>query len=406
MYLDTDTLYFKHNGKIQFTVTDDDNAKIKPGHINAIVGIGNSSKSDGNTIGKFGVGFKAVFQYTDSPKVYSDRFKFQIVNYIVPELISSDCQYRNPGETLFEIPFKNPSSCYREILDKLNHLKHPILFLNNIKKVVWEDITQFNHSKEYRVSIRESFTTKDILCRKIQEECPGKINDIWLFTRSVKVPGGKLYPISVGYFLTKKEDKAIIDTDIRPEVYCFFSTAESFDCCFISHAPFLLVDNRQQVKEHEAVNRVFRDAICMLAAEALVLIRDIGEKQGELLITENLLKIVPLRNPEESFTKFIGNEHLFAPMKAVLLRHRLLLSRSNTYISPSKARLAQPISLVEVLAADQLSELVPDVQGIDFLKNAPTSRDSDAFQYLTEELEVVRFTSEDFALIPCHARKS
>ena len=397
MYLDTDTLYFKHNGKIQFTVTDDDNAKIKPGHINAIVGIGNSSKSDGNTIGKFGVGFKAVFQYTDSPKVYSDRFKFQIVNYIVPELISTDCQYRNPGETLFEIPFKNPSSCYREILDKLNHLKHPILFLNNIKKVVWEDITQFNHSKEYRVSVRESFTTKDILCRKIQEECPGKINDIWLFTRSVKVPGGKQYPISVGYFLTKKEDKAIIDTDVRPEVYCFFSTAESFDCCFISHAPFLLVDNRQQVKEHEAVNRVFRDAICMLAAEALVLIRDIGEKQGELLITENLLKIVPLRNPEESFTKFIGNEHLFAPMKAVLLRHRLLLSRSNTYISPSKARLAQPISLVEVLAADQLSELVPDVQGIDFLKNAPTSRDSDAFQYLTEELEVVRFTSEDFA---------
>lgn len=397
IYLDTDTLYFKHNGKIQFTVTDDDDATIKPGHINAIVGIGNSSKSDGNTIGKFGVGFKAVFQYTDSPRVYSDNFKFQIEHYIVPDLISSDCPYRNPGETLFEIPFRDPASCYKEILDKLNHLKHPILFLNNIKKVEWEDLTKFNHNKEYRVSVRESSKTRDITCQKIQEECPGKINDIWLFTRSVKVPGGKQYPVSVGYFLAYSDGKEILDTDIRPGVYCFFSTAESFDSCFISHAPFLLVDNRQQVKELEAVNRVFRDEICKLAAEALILLRDIGEKHDNQLINENLLRIVPLRNPGEDLGKFISNAHLFAPMKGVLMRNKLLLSRSNSYITPTKARLAQPVSLVEVLAADQLSELVPEVQDIDFLQNAPTSRDSDAFRYLTEELGVERFTSEDFA---------
>lgn len=397
IYLDTDTLYFKHNGKIQFTVTDDNNPSIRPGHINAIVGIGNSSKGGGNTIGKFGVGFKAVFQYTDNPKVYSDRFKFQIVNYIVPELISTDCKYRNPGETLFEIPFKDPSNCYREILEKLNHLRHPILFLNNIKRVVWEDVTKFNHSKEYRINVRESFNDKDVLCEKIQEECPGKINDIWLFTRKVKVPGGKQYPISVGYFLTYKDGKTLLDTDIRPEVFCFFSTAESFGSCFISHAPFLLVDNRQQVKVHEEINRVFRDAICQLAADALVLIRSIGEKHNERLLTENILRIIPLRNPNERFDKFIGNEHLFLPMKSILLKNKLLLSRSNIYINPSKARLAQPVSLVEVLSADQLSELVPTVPGIDFLQNAPTSRDSDAFKYLTEELGILRFTSEDFA---------
>ena len=397
IYLDTDRLFFKHNGNIQFTVTDDDDATIIPGHVNALTSIGNSSKGNGNTIGKFGVGFKAVFQYTNNPRVYSDRFKFQIVNYIVPELISSDCPYRESGETLFEIPFINPSGCYKEILAKLNHLKHPILFLNNIQKVKWEDLTQFNHDREYKVSKRESRTTQGVLCERIQEECPEKVNDIWMFTRKVKVPGGKQYPVSVGYFLTYKDGAVLLDTDIRPEVYCFFSTAESFGSCFISQAPFLLVDNRQQVKEHEIINRFFRDAICKLAAEALVLLRDIGEKQGDLIVNENILKIVPLQDPEEQFSKFIGNEHLFMPMKTVLMNNRLLLSRSNTYIGPSKARLAQPVSLMEVLTADQLAELAPNDPGIDFLKNAPTSRDSDAFRYLTDELGIDLFRSEDFA---------
>ena len=397
IYLDTDTLYFKHNGNVQFTITDDDNATIRPGHINAIVGIGNSSKGDGNTIGKFGVGFKAVFQYSDSPIVYSDKFKFRINNVIVPEIISSDCKYRNPGETLFEIPFKSPSRSYREILDKLNHLKHPILFLNSIRKVEWEDLTKFNHCKEYKVSVRESFKVRDILCELIQEECPEKDSDIWMFTRQVKVSKGKQYPVSAGYFLTYKDGSATLDTGIRPDVYCFFSTAESFGSCFISHAPFLLVDNRQQVKEHEEVNQLFVDAICDLAAEAINILREIGEKRGELLINENLFKIVPLRNPDDYFGKLICNERLFLPMKRVLMTNRLLLSRSNTYISVEKARLAQPISLVEVLTPDQLDELIPEDQGIDFIKNAPTSRDSEAFEYLTDELGVLIFKSEDLA---------
>ena len=397
IYLDTDTLYFKHNGKVQFTITDDDNASITPGHINAIVGIGNSSKGDGNTIGKFGVGFKAVFQYSDSPIVYSDRFKFRINNVIVPEIISSDCKYRNPGETLFQIPFKNPSRSYREILDKLNHLKHPILFLNSIRKVEWEDLTKFNHCKEYKVSVRESFQVRDILCELIQEGCPEKDSDIWMFTRQVKVSKGKQYPVSVGYFLTYKDGSVALDTGTRPEVYCFFSTAESFGSCFISHAPFLLVDNRQQVKEHEVVNQLFVDAICDLAAVAINILREIGEKREQSLINENLFKIVPLRNPDGYYGKLICNERLFLPMKAVLMKNRLLLSRSNTYISVKKARLAQPVSLVEVLTPDQLDELIPEDQGIDFIKNAPTSRDSEAFEYLTDELDIQIFKSEDFA---------
>lgn len=74
-------MYFKHNGKKHFDITDD-SAKI-PGDINAITGIGNSTKGDAqNKIGKFGVGFKAVFQYTDVPEIYDDIFKFKIEEHM------------------------------------------------------------------------------------------------------------------------------------------------------------------------------------------------------------------------------------------------------------------------------------------------------------------------------------
>ena len=40
------------------------------GDINAITSVGQSNKIDSAKIGKFGMGFKSVFQYTCSPLIY------------------------------------------------------------------------------------------------------------------------------------------------------------------------------------------------------------------------------------------------------------------------------------------------------------------------------------------------
>ena len=127
-------MYFKHNGKKHFDITDD-NAKI-PGDINAITGIGNSTKGEAqNKIGKFGVGFKAVFQYTDVPEIYDDIFKFKIEEHIVPKLLDEDHTERKDGETLFVFPFKNPEKAYEDIVKRVETLKSPILFLANLENI-------------------------------------------------------------------------------------------------------------------------------------------------------------------------------------------------------------------------------------------------------------------------------
>ena len=129
-------MIFKHNGKKHFDVTTEDAVPV--GDINSITGIGDSSKIETeNKIGKFGVGFKAVFQYTDAPEIYDDYFKFKIENYIVPTLLTYDHPEREEGETLFLFPFKNEDNAYNEIIKKLENLDNPILFLRNLQKIVW-----------------------------------------------------------------------------------------------------------------------------------------------------------------------------------------------------------------------------------------------------------------------------
>ena len=109
-------LQFKHNGKVRFTISDidktaEDKKNGRLGHINAITSIGNSSKVDEQKIGKFGIGFKAVFAYTDDPEIYDDNFCFRLKNYIVPERIIEDNFERKKGETLFFFPFNNKVIC-------------------------------------------------------------------------------------------------------------------------------------------------------------------------------------------------------------------------------------------------------------------------------------------------------
>lgn len=49
---------------------------------------------DAQTIGKFGMGFKSVFKYTCEPEIYTDEEAFRIKNYLLPEEIQTDWDYK------------------------------------------------------------------------------------------------------------------------------------------------------------------------------------------------------------------------------------------------------------------------------------------------------------------------
>ena len=132
------TVYFDLQ-RTQLTVEHDGTRAFTLANVEAITSIGQSTKRDDETqIGKFGIGFKAVFAYTNRPEVRSGQFSFAIEDLFVPEPVKA---LPTVGKTTFVFPFDRPIEkpievAYSEIERGLLDLSETtVLFLNKIKTI-------------------------------------------------------------------------------------------------------------------------------------------------------------------------------------------------------------------------------------------------------------------------------
>ena len=92
-------LLFEHDGR---SFDRDD--------IEAITNIGEGTgEADDDRIGRFGVGFKSVFNYTETPHIWSPDFSFKISEFVLPWEIEE-----NPSlgeKTRFKFHFDNLINC-------------------------------------------------------------------------------------------------------------------------------------------------------------------------------------------------------------------------------------------------------------------------------------------------------
>ena len=126
--LSQDRLELRHDGR-PFTESD----------VRGVCGVGQSDKAgDLTAIGKFGIGFKSVYAYTRTPRIYSGGEAFRIENFVRPYAVSPAAGPR--AETLFVFPFDHdgvPAEvATREIAAALGALQPRILlFLRNIERL-------------------------------------------------------------------------------------------------------------------------------------------------------------------------------------------------------------------------------------------------------------------------------
>lgn len=408
-------LIFKHNGSKHFDVTPIDSDSPLVGDINSITGFGFSSKVadldseqeiSTQKIGKFGVGFKSVFQYTDTPEIYDDTYCFKIENYIIPTLLEEDYPTRQKGETLFVFRFKeqNRVQAYEHIKKRLQNLKNPLLFLRNIKKITWsidasnEPKTQYTYEK-IRTE-KHLYHNGTIKLERIQLLEPQEKSCIFLFSKTVMVEDKGNFPIYVGFYYDEKKKKLI--TNVKRNIYCFFPTKISFNTCFIAHAPFLLTDNRQDLKPDTDINVSLVEELATLSADAVVLLRNYGKKQNHLLIDENITEICPQYECD-----YYGDDNNIyeAPFKEafkdILEEEPLLLSRNNKYLLPVQSY--QTVTgIFELLEQGQFERLrlqydyYNESKGVDFLQwklAMNLQKLDDECEYFEE---VQRYEIEDF----------
>lgn len=122
-----------------------DGCQFSEKDVRSICSIGLSNK-DLTQIGNFGIGFKAVYAYTDLPEIYSGDERFRIRNFKEPEGIDDMAprirRQVNKGRTVFRLPFKD--NLRQEDIEYLknrlcNLEKRALLFLRHLKKIQWRD---------------------------------------------------------------------------------------------------------------------------------------------------------------------------------------------------------------------------------------------------------------------------
>lgn len=292
-------LIFSHNGLKHFTISnpnteEEDTESGKLGDLNSITSVANSNKTKAS-IGKFGVGFKAVFQYTDTPYIYDPNVCFKIGRFIVPILLNEDYPDRNKKETVFVFPFdkkeKSEKDAYEDIEKKLDTLIYPTLFLNNLKTVNYNTL---ENKGKYTKELLEQFKKNNIICEKIKliKIFNEKEDEdyIWLFSQIIDE-----YKISVGFFVNK-ENKII---DKKYNSFCFFPTKENTHLNFIINAPFLLTDSREGIKLGNAHNNRMISSLSVLASNSLDLLKEISlETKTELFDDDSFLSIIPYRETD------------------------------------------------------------------------------------------------------------
>lgn len=312
--LNEDQLLFEHDGKKLFDIQN----------VEAITSIGFSTKRDDTTtIGKFGVGFKAVFAYTKTPEVESGAFHFRIKDMVVPEAIhESDTNLRKQA-TRFVIPFDNPKkskerakSEVKTLLETLNETT--LLFLSNIQKIEYQNL---DSQDGYIERVSHSGNIMEVRVKSPDEASPAST---WYlkFEKNVQVEDeeaeedkdktkncrvGIAFGIKPVVAEPKEDDEKKADgtvpykkwelVQMNPGKVCIYFPAdkETSNLRFHLHAPFASTVARDSVRDSDG-NDQLRDHLGDLLAESMHVIRD----QGIL----NVQSLAVLPNEKDNLTSF------------------------------------------------------------------------------------------------------
>lgn len=391
--LDKDVLYFKHNGLIKFNITSD--SKKPLGHINSITAyLSTKADSAGNKIGKFGLGFKSVFVYSDAPEIYDDKFWFKIEKQIVPTLLEKDHPMRKEGETLFVFRLKNAKSAFDEIHQKLSHLEESMLFLNHVKSIIYiNKLTKKNF--KYVEKHENNKTVDDINYCFVTLESQEKNKRLILFKRKKNLFGESVKSVNVAIAFYLSNNGNILSKDERG-ISCFFPTSDSFGLPFRCHAPFLLTSNRQNIK-NDPFNKKLVEILADTAAEAVRLLTAEKNDKKQPLINDNILDFFPTYFHGSSlyyysYDKITSARPFYNKFTALLKSGKVFLTWGNLYADASHVYIASNEDIRRLISNEQLSALT-NKQDCGFLRLS-ARRDEDEHDYLEKEIGLKIFDAD------------
>lgn len=336
--LEHDKLIFEHNGTRSFDMKD----------IDSITNYGDSTKvyEEGNSIGKFGIGFKSVFEYTAAPEIHSTDYDFCIEELFIPRVIPSLNNY-DTSKTIIILPFngqKDARTCFLEIKYSFEKLKATVLlFLRNIS-----EINCIYETTQIKINRLDSYS---------EDNCPQKIcrlQRIVTDNKEIKKETTPLYykrlfkeisfidenqetkkiTIAIAFkIVCTKDDKKwkiqpLYDNETKKpkgRIYAFFPCdSEQRRFCFHIHAPFALKPDREKLREDPSNNKIIEE-IGTLLCESM------KELKTEGLVDLDLYKTLPNENDDTDLDKYLI---IRSKIENFFLNNPYILMADGTYQEP------------------------------------------------------------------------
>ena len=368
------TLQFRHYGR-PFTDAD----------VRSICAIGESTK-DETAIGRFGIGFKSVFAFTDAPEVHSGQHAFRIKDFVLP--FHADPVERDDDETVFLLPLRNSSSV-PEIERGLRDLgPRVLLFLRHIDAIEWTapDGASGTYVRETaHLDSSDSTQVKQVTIVG-ESDHEQSIDEVWLvFSRQISLGDGDSRFVEIAFSL---EHERIVRVPRSPLVV-FFPTVVETHLGFLAQGPYRTTMSRDSVLSNDPWNEHCVTETGHLLVHSLQWLRDTSR-----------LNVEALRSLPIDRTKFDDN-NMFAPLydltKRTLLTTPLLPTSNGTYTPGASARIARTAPLRMLLAPDQLTRLLRSPHPQSWLTSEVSQdRTPELREYLRGDLDVPEVTPENF----------
>jgi hypothetical protein len=373
-----DRLEVRHDGR-PFTAAD----------VRGICGVGQGTKAEDLTqIGKFGIGFKSVYAYTNTPRIYSSDEHFRIEKYVRPYLVEP---LDEPAAgTLFVFPFDraevSAAVAVQEISAALSNLDvETLLFLRSIER-----LRSCGHQTPDTVLERTS-TARAEWGRHVtltSRRDRGRGDEEWLvWQRHLDGLGEPELRVEIAFAAhTEIDARRLVRRESSPLVVSFPTQKETF-LGFLIQGPYRTTPARDNVPEHDPWNQALVRETANLLVDVLADLRDEG------LLTVDILQALPLDaarfSPDSMFRA------LFDSARTVLAGDRSLPAAAGGYRCAREVRLARGAGLRELLTPGLLGELYADSGPVDFVHDAITeSRTPLLWRYLREEAGVDEVTPE------------
>lgn len=408
-----DRLAFYHNGA--------------PFDENDVIGVssmlmGTKDRNDAQTIGRFGMGFKSVFKYTDQPEIYSDHEAFVIKNYLLPEALARDWDYQAQKNVLIypdkEItggfkPFVNSEHLTRiiipfykrngqgekeyvngsDVLQKLKSLDGEILlFLTWIRDLYWinKETREYAHITKDQVKNDPNLIT----CRISSFFHSEEISRYLKYKKVFQHPDMSSAEVSVAYRVNAQV-RNILEIEDSP-VWVYFPTREETDLPFLIHGSFETAVSREKLMTVSAFNKDLFDQLGDLIAESLM---DLADRK---LITQNFLRriLIPAFQDE-------SNNHTIDGLKTkiteIFKKECLFPDRKGEYRRISDLAIPVPFTLADFIDTALFAPSFDNCARFTAFNNERERNFTEYFVWMYDDLNIPLFTLEQWAEELCKA---